>query len=181
MAHLIRTTSSHHVFVDASSVDLVDESTVAEFCPEWDDNGLVEAAPPDGDATGIKILCGQEIGNITVTVQLWDGPPPLEADGWQDVVEIQVHWASAFIDFSTATEREDPAQRLDLDGPGDYRVRVSGKNRDDGDPRDDQASVEGYLIQVWPAPSNAAGHQAANESVTYKRTSDLAAAYTTAR
>jgi hypothetical protein len=93
----------------------------------------------------------------------------------------RAHWASAFIDFSAATEREDPAQRLDLDGPGDYRVRVSGKNRDDGDPRDDQDPVEEYLIQVWLAPSNAAWHQAANGSVTYKRTSDLAAGYTTAR
>ncbi|MFC9602486.1 hypothetical protein ACFTTN_03360 [Streptomyces niveus] len=179
MAHLIRTSGSHRVFADASSVDLVDESTVAEFSPEWDDNGLVEAAPADGDATGIKILCGQEVGRVIVTAQLWDGPPLLEVDGWQDVAEIQVHWASAFIDFSTDTQREDPAQLLDLDGPGDYRVRVSGRNRDDGDPRDDQGPVEGYLIQVWLAPSHAAGHQAANGSVTYKRTSDLATEYTT--
>ncbi|MGW7352649.1 hypothetical protein [Streptomyces sp. NPDC054784] len=185
MARLVRASSSSRVSVDASSVDLVDEQTVAEFLPEWDANGLVESAPPGGDATGVKILCGQEIGHVSVTVQLWDGPPPQETDGWQDVAEIPVHWASPFVDFSTATDHEDPAQRLDLAGPGDYRVRVSGTHRDDGDPRDGTAPVETYLVQLWPDPPGKArgtgtGGNAAGP-VTYKQTSGLAARHTASR
>jgi hypothetical protein len=144
----------HHtetsVAVDASTVDLAGEDLVVEFEPEWTGNGLVEA-DPDGD--GARILCGQEIGTILVTAQLWDAAPTPDIDGWQDVAEVSTAWRSAFMDFGTTDEGDNPACRLDLPGPGDYRIRVHGTNRDDGDPRTAADPIEHYLIQVWPAPA----------------------------
>ncbi|CAL9605896.1 hypothetical protein SUDANB176_05529 [Streptomyces sp. enrichment culture] len=171
MAHLIQRVTDPRVFIDASTVDLVDEDLVAEFEPEWTDNGLVEAAPP-GDS-GIRILCGQEIGTVAVTAELWDAPPPLDPEGWQDVAEISVAWPSVVMDFGTT----DPggADALDLPGPGAYRVRVHGRNRDDGDPRDDHDPVEEYLIQVWPHTGPVTG------PLTYKQTSRLGSRCTDAR
>lgn len=143
-------TTTSTVHVDAGTIDLTGEDLVAEFEPEWTLNGLVEADPDDGSA---RILCGQEIGRIAVTAQLWDEAPPLHAEGWQDVAEVPVSWDSAFIDFATTGTEADPAGRLELPGPGNYRIRVHGRNRDDGDPRVAGDPVEEYLIQVWPAPA----------------------------
>ncbi|MEU1385624.1 MULTISPECIES: hypothetical protein [unclassified Nonomuraea] len=165
MPTLIRRASGQ-VFVDASTVDLTGEDLVTEL--EWDmtATGLVQA-DPDGD--GARIVCGQEIGDIGVTAELWDAAPPLTTDGWQDVAEVSVVWRSAFMDFATTDGGENPAEQLELPGPGDYRLRVHGRNRDDGDPRDDGAPVEEYLIQVWPAPHA--------EPVVAKSTSRTAAAW----
>ncbi|MEV6911235.1 hypothetical protein [Amycolatopsis sp. NPDC051071] len=148
MPTLIRRTSAE-VWVDASTVDLTGESLVTEFEPDWTATGLVDA-DPDGD--GARILCGQEIGDIVVTTELWDDAPPLTADGLQDVAEVSIAWRSAFMDFGTTDSGEDPTKRLEVPGPGDYRLRVHGHNRDDGDPREDDDPAEEYLIQVWPAP-----------------------------
>jgi hypothetical protein len=141
--------ASAQVFVDASTVDLTGEDLVTEFELNMTATGLVEA-DPDGD--GARIVCGQEIGDIGVTAELWDDAPPLTTHGWQDVAEVSVAWRSAFMDFGTTDGSENPAKRLELPGPGDYRLRVHGRNRDDGDPRDDSDPIGGYLIQVWPAP-----------------------------
>ncbi|MGW1074873.1 hypothetical protein [Streptomyces sp. NPDC002537] len=140
------------VHVDATTVDLAGEELVVEFQPEWTGgNGLV-AADPAGD--GARILCGQEIGRVTVTAQLWDDkPPPVDdMDTWQDVAEVSVAWRSPFVDFGADGQEGDSARQLDLPGPDDYRLRVHGRHRDDGDPRAADGPVEEYLIQVWAAP-----------------------------
>ncbi|MEU7166247.1 hypothetical protein AB0A70_16595 [Streptomyces morookaense] len=154
MPVLIRQTSGT-VHVDASTVDLAGAELVVEFEPEWTGNGLVEADPA-GD--GARILCGQEIGSIAVTAQLWDGaPPPVDDPGsWQDAAEVSVAWHSPFVDFGTTGDGDDPAHRLALPGPGTYRLRVHGRHRDDGDPREDEDPQEEYLIQVWAAPDDVA-------------------------
>jgi hypothetical protein len=141
--------ASAEVGVDASAIDLTGESLVTEFEPDWTATGLVDA---DLDGDGARIARGQEIGGIAVAAELWDAAPPPTPDGWQDVAEVSVAWQSAFMDFGTTGSGEDPAKRLEMPGPGDYRLRVHGRNRDDGDPREDDDPVEEYLIQVWPAP-----------------------------
>lgn len=141
------------VHVDAGTIDLAGESTVVEFLPEWTSNGLVEG-DPDGD--GARILTGQEIGGIDVLAQLWEGRPPLpdDLDAWQDVAELSVAWRSPFVDFTTTPVGDEDASAvwLPLRGAGDYRLRVFGRNRDDGDPRPAGDPVEQYLIQMWSAP-----------------------------
>jgi hypothetical protein len=75
------------VHVDATTIDLAGQDLVVEFEPEWDSNALVEV-DPDGD--GARILTGQEIGTIHVTMQLWDDTPPLpeDLDTWQDAAGV---------------------------------------------------------------------------------------------
>ncbi|MGP4087271.1 hypothetical protein [Streptomyces sp. KR55] len=151
MAQLIQAASSS-VHVDASTVDLVDEDLAVEFEPDWADTGLVAAAPDGGVA---RVLCGQELGTVMVTAQLWDGAPPPEPEDWQDVGEVSVAWHGSLLDFGTTGGGDDPARQLHLPGPGDYRLRVHGRHRDDGDPREPDAPMEEYLIQMWPAPHSA--------------------------
>jgi hypothetical protein len=136
------------VAVDASAIEIAGESTVVEFESAWGAHLLVEADP---DGEGLRILCGQEIGTIAVTAELWDAPPELDAESWQDVAEVATGWTSPMMDFGTTTWAE-PSSVLPVPEPGDYRVRVHGRNRDDGDPRNDDDPVEEYLIQVWAAP-----------------------------
>ncbi|WP_407559981.1 hypothetical protein [Streptomyces sp. 184] len=151
MAGLMWGVGTADVFVDASTVDIVGESLVAEFEPEFADTGLVEADPA---GEGLRILCGQEIGTVGVGAELWDGAPPLETAGWQDVAEVSVTWESAFMDYATNwQESDDEACRLPLgaEGAGTYRVRVHGRHRDGDDPRADGDPREEYLVQVWRA------------------------------
>lgn len=149
MPQLIHRAAVPDVGVDASTVDLVGASLVTEFEPDWTLNGLVEADP---DGEGVRVLCGQEIGTVAVTVELWDGPPPLDVEGWQDVAEVSVWWKSPWVDFGTTRREDDREAALRLPGPGDYRVRAHGTHRDDGNPREDGDPLETYLIQLWPAP-----------------------------
>ncbi|MEV0375964.1 hypothetical protein AB0I10_40710 [Streptomyces sp. NPDC050636] len=170
MAQLIQRAINPQVFIDASTIDLVGDDLVAEFEPDWTHNGLLDAAPA-GDA--VRILCGQEIGTASVTAELWDGPPQLNTGDWQDIAELSVVWPSSLMDFGTTGSNG--SDMLELAGADDYRVRVYGRNRDGGDPRDDTDPVEEYLIQTWPAaPPNIAG---TGTAVTYKQTSQLGTRY----
>ncbi|WP_243740535.1 DUF4240 domain-containing protein [Streptomyces sp. 8K308] len=148
-SRLIRRAAVPDVFVDASAIDVAGESLMVEFEPVWTVNGLVEADP---DGEGIRIMCGQEIGTVAVTAELWDGPPPLDVEGWQDVAEVSASWESPFMDFATNQREDDEEAVLPLPGPGGYRVRAHGRNRDDGHPRGDDDPPEEYLVQVWAAP-----------------------------
>lgn len=139
-----------HVHVDATTVDLVGEAGTTEFEPDRWIGGLV-AADPDGD--GARILTGQEIGLVHVAVELWSTIPPLgDTDDWQDIAEVSVMWRSTMIDFGTAGDSDDLAQQLAIPTPGDYRLRVYGRHRDDGDPREEDEPAEEYLIQLWTEP-----------------------------
>ncbi|MEU6218249.1 hypothetical protein ABZ845_12140 [Streptomyces sp. NPDC047022] len=151
MTGLVRQTSSH-VHIDASTVDLLGADLSTDYQPEQWAGGLI-AADPSGDA--VRIVCGQEIATVHITAQLWGGHPPLGAvdlETWQDIAEVSVDWQSLVLDFGTTGDGEDPSQQLVMPAPGSYRVRVSARNRDAGDPRDDSDPTEAMLIQVWQAP-----------------------------
>jgi hypothetical protein len=153
------------VSIDASTVDLVGETLVAEFQPDWSLNGLAEADPI---SEGIRIICAQEIGTIFITCELWDQPPNLQTDPWQDIAEISARWTSAFLDFGTTTQ-EDPASRLPVPAPGVYRFRIHGAHRDGDDPRPATAPRETYLVQLWAAPPQ--------EATSLKSTSSFATSW----
>ncbi|MFJ3337978.1 hypothetical protein [Streptomyces sp. NPDC086766] len=152
MTGLVRETSSR-VHIDAATVDLLGADLCTDYQPEKWVGGLV-AADPSGEA--VRIVCGQEVAVIDVTAQLWEGPPPLTGpEAWQDIAEVSVGWRSPTLDFGTTGDGEDLTQQLVLPGPGGYRIRVSARNRDDGDPREDGDPLEALLIQVWRAPAEA--------------------------
>ncbi|WP_371673943.1 hypothetical protein OG985_43460 [Streptomyces sp. NBC_00289] len=165
MAGLVRQTSSQ-VHIDASTVDLLGADLSTDYEPEQWVGGLIAAAP-SGDA--VRVACGQEVATVHVIAQLWDERPPLgitDLEAWQDIAEVPVDWQSLMLDFGTTGDGEDPAQQLVMPGPGSYRIRVSARNRDDGDPRDDSGPTEALLIQVWQAPPE--------EDCVIKQSSDTA-------
>lgn len=110
--------------------------------------GLCGAAVPGH----LFVLTGTHTGSVPLTVELHDAQPPLDADAWDDIVEV-----------SFASTSDDVAL-IDWDGehqslavsPGSYRVRyhcrgmdaASGHDRFDDDPVEDE-----YLLQFWPAPT----------------------------
>ena len=152
MAGLMHQTSSQ-VHIDASTVDLLGADLSTDYQPEQWVGGLL-AADPSGEA--VRILCGQEIATVHVTAQMWGERPAVGAtdpEAWQDIAEVSVDWYSAMLDFGTTGDGQDAAQQMVMPGPGSYRMRVSARNRDDGDPGDDSRPTEALLVQVWQAPA----------------------------
>lgn len=168
MAQLISRITDRNLFVDAGQIDIVDEG-LESFAADLTLNGMV-AARPEGSAAAV--VCATEIGHLVMTAELWDGPPPLDTDGWQDVAQVPLHWPTgdAMEIGGEGTSLAEPPT-FALPGAGHYLIRVSGRNRDEPDPRDDDAPAEEYLIQVWPAGAATA----TTGPVTHKQTSALAA------
>lgn len=120
--------------------------------PERIANGLAIAA-----IDGACIVSGLHTGRIGIVVETWSGTPPLELDGWDDVVDVPY----------TATTDEALIAELDADpradlpnlitaGPSTYRLRISVRGRDAGRELDhlkrDEDPVEEHRVQAWPAP-----------------------------
>lgn len=50
-------------------------------------NGLLDPAPP----RGAVLYTGINTGKVTMSVEVLDAPPPaVEADGWEEVVEVSI-------------------------------------------------------------------------------------------
>ncbi|MGP9023105.1 hypothetical protein ACT1U9_32455 [Streptomyces sp. BR1] len=157
----IQRVHSSTVMLDSNGLDILDPDVMGYEYLEFAANGIVAVH----ESGYTSILTEQESGTVTVTAELWDGPPPLALDAWQDAAEISVDWTGSRMEIGD----EDAALNLDLP-PGTYRLRAHGRNRDDGDVRDEDDPVEEYLLHIWPAPT-APPH-------THKLTSQLAAGHT---
>lgn len=118
-------------------------------------NGLVEVVP--GAAA---ITTGLHTGDIALTVETWDEPPPLVLDTWDEVIEISLSWPGlhATVADGQQTPLDDLPDIPDLAvaGTSSYRLRVHARGRDEGQAvdtlEDEQQPIEEHLIQVWPAP-----------------------------
>ncbi|MBE8524855.1 hypothetical protein ILP97_46525 [Amycolatopsis sp. H6(2020)] len=117
------------------------------------DNGLVSATPADPHTCAV-IVTGIYDGDVHVTAETWRHRPPVPDLGqWQDVIEISVAWPGGRMQVIGADV--DPPSRAvfgDAQPPGGYRMRVAGRNRDDGEARTADLPPEQYLVQVWPGP-----------------------------
>ncbi|MEU9123169.1 hypothetical protein AB0C96_25450 [Streptomyces sp. NPDC048506] len=173
MAQLITRVTDPELFVDAGQIDIVDEGLECYVADE-SATGIVDARP---GGSGAAVICATEIGHVVMTAELWDGPPPLCTDGWQDVADMPLHWLrdeAMEIGGEGTSLTEPPTFALRA---GLHMIRVAGRHRDEPDPRDDRAPAEEYLIQVWPAHPGAA----TAGPVLHKRTSALAARRTALR
>ncbi|ADD42961.1 hypothetical protein [Stackebrandtia nassauensis] len=109
--------------------------------------GLMGAAIPGH----LFVLTGTHSGSVPLTVEVHETEPSLDADAWEDVVEVSFE---SDADEVALIEWDGDFQSLDL-SPGSYRVRylcrgmdaASGHDRFDDDP-----VVDEYLLQFWPAP-----------------------------
>ncbi|WP_157497229.1 hypothetical protein [Leifsonia sp. Leaf264] len=126
----------------------------------------VDGAHPDGDGsiftttnyqnrlfalsdTGVVVFTGLNTGLVPIRVEATREEPPMLDGEW--VGEASIHSEFGIIDI---TSFEDAAQirSAAINGPGDYRVRISARGRElhyDG-VSDDLDEV--YVVQVWPAP-----------------------------
>ncbi|GAA1657236.1 DUF6461 domain-containing protein [Actinoplanes couchii] len=110
-------------------------------CPDADFSGNGLAAAVDG---GVVIRTGVGEGSVRVeAVVLAEAPAEVE-EHWPDVVEVSWHAETGLASLREATGRAGPTPPW----PGDYRVRVHARGRDDGD-----AAYESYRLVVWAAPA----------------------------
>ncbi|HJQ47318.1 MAG TPA: hypothetical protein VJ870_13535 [Amycolatopsis sp.] len=111
-------------------------------------NGLCGAAVP-----GLLFLTtGLHTGNVEVTVELLDAPPPVRED-WEEDVEASFRPQSDSVHLMQwAGEASWP---LALDQV-DYRVRYCASGMDQARAKDTrlagQPLLDRYLLQLWPAP-----------------------------
>jgi hypothetical protein len=116
--------------------------------PTPDVTGLLAAAPGF-----VAVTCGVHVGNVSVTVELWDDPPSRDLASWDDVAEVSVTWPAERIMVSGETTDTGPDFSIVLPAApaASFRVRDSVRNRDAGEDRSDRDPVEQHLIQIWPA------------------------------
>jgi hypothetical protein len=113
----------------------------------------------DFDDTLVLIHTGSQWGPFRVTTRSVDA---FEAAGgdWEDVVEFSLR-CQAKVVVAELVEGEPLATVID--GPGEYRVRVSVRGRSESrdrdrssdDIEDDAPAIEHYVIESWPAPMSA--------------------------
>lgn len=106
-------------------------------------------------ATSATVSTGIASGYVRVTCRPLNEAPTAPDDGWEDVMEVSLettpdwplsaagHWGG----------EEELADRLDVYGPGTYRLRVHAKGRDIDYDGSRLEPVEDYLILAWPAPA----------------------------
>jgi len=107
-------------------------------------NGLVAVV-----AGGAVIRTGVETGYVRIMLSILEGPPPHVAPGWEEIVEVS--WRATVGGASVVGRhaREPHLHRVTPPWPGDYRLRVHARGRDDTDERD----AEYYELTVWQAPA----------------------------
>jgi Family of unknown function (DUF6461) len=118
-------------------------------------NGLVTVVPG-----GAVIRTGAEQGSMRVQLGVTEQPPPLETLGWDEVVEVSWHADRGLASVTGPDEAGDPPlTEATPPWPGDYRLRVHARGRDDAD------EDESYRLAVWAAPPGPA--------IVHKRTDRL--------
>lgn len=137
--YLLPRSSSGSVTVAGHRFALVEGEVPAAV--DFGGNGLLTVV--DG---GAVIRTGVRDGTVPVTLNvLADAPPEVES-GWDEAVEVS--WRAAH-GRASVLGADGPADRhlrqQTPPWPGDYRLRVYAKGRDEGDER--------YQMVVWAAPA----------------------------
>jgi len=106
-------------------------------------------------ATSARVSTGIASGPVRVTCRALDEAPLVLEDGWEDVMELSLEttpdWAlSAAGNWGGDEELVD---RIDVHGPGTYRLRVHARGRDINYDGAVEEPVEDYLVLGWPAPA----------------------------
>ncbi|MFI9771827.1 hypothetical protein ACIHJG_33915 [Streptomyces sp. NPDC052415] len=114
-------------------------------------NGLVRVA--DGVIT---VLTGIHTGDVDVTVTLHHSEPSPDGGNWQEIVEISAHSASGELTVrGMMADLDEELPVLSHQGPVDYRLRVHARGRGTAIDQAPDWITEWYLIQAWPAPTQA--------------------------
>ena len=124
----------------------------ADYCPELNEcfagqeNGLCGARVRNV----LFLLTGLHTGCVKVTVDFWDGEPPLE-DSWEEAVEVsfvvnEPEW-TGIAEWGSEVWHPIGLRR------GRYRVRYCAKNMDAGRRKDtllsDREPIDEYSLSFW--------------------------------
>jgi hypothetical protein len=99
---------------------------------------------------GVVVRTGTAEGRVSVRVAVLTEPPSDdEDDDWEEIVDVSWTAAEGAASLTGPGRRNDRGlRRLTPPWPGDYRVRVHARGRDEAD-----AHFESYQLTVWSAPS----------------------------
>ncbi|WP_181663192.1 DUF6461 domain-containing protein [Actinomadura madurae] len=138
--YLLPLHSSGQAPVSGHRFALLEDDAVPDV--DFSGNGLVAVV-----AGGAVIRTGVEDGHVRLLLSVLDGPPPDVATGWEEIVEVS--WRASVGSASVAGPQAVQGQlrRVTPPWPGDYRLRVHARGRDDAD------ETESYELVVWQAPA----------------------------
>jgi hypothetical protein len=107
-------------------------------------NGLVAVVD-----RGVAIRTGIADGDLLVRVSVLADPPAEVQDDWDEVVEVSWHAAEGRASITGPAGTGDPnLRRVTPPWPGDYRIRVHARGRDDTD----DPGAETHHLVIWAAP-----------------------------
>lgn len=136
-----------HVAYSQIYVESTEDSPDLRACFAGQSNGLCGAARPGM----LFLITGLHTGSVGFTVELHDGPPPLD-DAWEEVVEASFTPRSAKVALVEWAGQD--AWDLNLEQTC-YRVRYCAAGMDaarEADTRlEDEPELDRYLLQFWPA------------------------------
>lgn len=117
-------------------------------------NGLLHLV--EGD---VMILTGTAEGPVRLTVETHSDAPPLDLEGWEDIVEVSQRSdveRSATGEIAVAPLFDGPVEGLPvltLPDRTTIRIRVHARGRDAAAKYNMiEEPIEEHLLQVWPAP-----------------------------
>jgi Family of unknown function (DUF6461) len=119
------------------------------------ENGLVSVVPG-----GVAVRTGIDHGQVFVTLTMADSDPSDPKGSWTDIVDLSYTAASG---GATIAGMAGVATALE---PGDYRVRVMARRRDEA--QDPHESGEEYEVVVWAAPAEPARIWAASDRLGHR-------------
>ncbi|GAA4242457.1 hypothetical protein GCM10022254_75530 [Actinomadura meridiana] len=112
-------------------------------------NGLAEATRDPAGAVAVRL--GVKDDPITVTAELADQQPGIDAEAWEDIAVIGINWPGGSMQVIGADDVPPSLMTFTPDlPPGRMMILVAGRNRDHGEARGDLGPTEEYLITTWP-------------------------------
>lgn len=99
----------------------------------------------------VDVQTGVAAGVVAVAVQFHPMPPALQAEPWDEVVEVSVETPTGELRLTALMRDIDPDPPALTPRPGWYRVRVHARGRDINIDGVAFEPSEEYLIQLWPA------------------------------
>ncbi|MFF4061348.1 hypothetical protein ACFYZ8_35700 [Streptomyces sp. NPDC001668] len=138
------------VFINEGLFGVLDNGYIDTETADFSNgNGLVVPM-----ARGAFVLTGINTGYVSVETRVVEGPPDLETDDWEEVIEASVHAPAGDLKVESLERGPDTqsVQFLSPSGPAWYRLRVHARGREIHRDGVRMEPVEDYLLIVWPAP-----------------------------
>jgi hypothetical protein len=139
-------TYTYRLFADYSQFYLQDEGAAGDLSDAWTDEAVADLVALAPGTIGVGTVRNTF---VPVKVQIVPGPPPLDLDEWDHIVECDIDVPTGRLVIAGCTDYLPDAARIELD-PGQYRARITyggldtlSENGLEGDDR--------YHLALWKA------------------------------